>query len=91
MPLDRVWLARVDIQQDSTHKDAMLTNDEILRLKERLDGRRRPGKLSLVDREALLRCYISGATMTDIGIMFGVSQQTVSYHVRRATFVRCGE
>ena len=59
----------------------MTNDDDLRRLKERTEVRR--GKLSLADRDAMIREYIDGATMDEVGRRFGVSQQTVSYHVKR--------
>ena len=64
-----------------------LTEDERLELRA-IRARRRSryvGKLSLEQREELIRRYMAGETMAALAKRFGVKPPTVCYHLDRAT------
>jgi len=42
-----------------------------------------PNKLKPGDRQRIGRLYLEGYTKADLGRMFGVTHQTIDYHLRR--------
>lgn len=45
----------------------------------------RPNKLTEEQRRAVVLEYVAGKPLTEIAESYGVSKQTVDYHVRKAT------
>lgn len=65
---------------------SLLTESERTKLQARRAGilHHRPGKLTDESKLALLREYIEGATMAILARRYGVTPQTVAYHIDRA-------
>lgn len=69
----------------------MLTSEERAELRERIKARShggyRPNKLTLGQREALVRSFLEGESPVALARRYGITRQTVDYHLKRAAQV----